>query len=158
MGQVLHGSAHKTMAVGRANHHRQESLRSLAKRYGISQKTVAKWKNRATIADRPMGLSELTVGLPKRDRTATHCVRPLRAKGSATMGPPFIGRAGPEMQLLARPLPPIEPLLRKDWSRLWRQPARLLARRRDAGRQRLGLLESDDRLRNWGQQSDEIVY
>ena len=29
----------------------QESLRALAKRYGINQKTVAKWKKRSSVAD-----------------------------------------------------------------------------------------------------------
>jgi transposase-like protein len=33
----------------------QESLRALAKRYGINQKTVAKWKRRTSAADRPTG-------------------------------------------------------------------------------------------------------
>jgi transposase len=33
--------------------HSQESLRSLAKRYGISPKTVAKWKKRPSDADLP---------------------------------------------------------------------------------------------------------
>ncbi len=46
MGQVLHGSATTTEAVRRAIQHSQESLRALAKRYGINQKTVAKWKKR----------------------------------------------------------------------------------------------------------------
>src|SRR5215218_5236080 len=45
MGQVLHGSATTTEAIRRAIHHSQESLRALARRYGINQKTVAKWKN-----------------------------------------------------------------------------------------------------------------
>lgn len=44
MGQILHGSARTTEAVRRAIQHSQESLRVLAKRYGINQKTVAKWK------------------------------------------------------------------------------------------------------------------
>jgi len=35
MGQVLHGSATTTEAVRRAIQHSQESLRALAKRYGI---------------------------------------------------------------------------------------------------------------------------
>ena len=34
---------------------RQESLRALARRYGINQKTVAKWKKRTTIVDLPTG-------------------------------------------------------------------------------------------------------
>jgi transposase len=46
MGQVLHGCATTTEAVRRAIQHSQESLRALAKRYGISQKTVSKWKKR----------------------------------------------------------------------------------------------------------------
>jgi len=49
MGQVLHGSATTTEAVRRAIQHSQESLRVLARRYGINQKTVAKWKCSAAI-------------------------------------------------------------------------------------------------------------
>src|SRR4029079_9050637 len=55
MGQILHGSATTTEAIRRAIHHSQESLRTLAKRYGINQKTVAKWKNRSSVADLPTG-------------------------------------------------------------------------------------------------------
>jgi transposase-like protein len=55
MGQVLHGSATTTETVRRAIQHSQESLRSLAKRYGINQKTVAKWKHRTSVADIPTG-------------------------------------------------------------------------------------------------------
>jgi transposase len=55
MGQVLHGSARTTEAVRRAIQHSQESLRALAKRYGINQKTVAKWKKRSAVADLPTG-------------------------------------------------------------------------------------------------------
>ena len=55
MGQVLHGSATTTEAVRRAIQHSQESLRALATRYGINQKTVAKWKRRTSVADVPTG-------------------------------------------------------------------------------------------------------
>src|SRR6185312_5145109 len=55
MGQVLHGSATTTEAVRRAIQHSQESLRALANRYGINQKTVAKWKRRTSVADVPTG-------------------------------------------------------------------------------------------------------
>ncbi len=55
MGQVLHGSATTTAAVRRAIQHSQESLRALAKRYGVNQKTVAKWKRRTSLADLPTG-------------------------------------------------------------------------------------------------------
>jgi transposase InsO family protein len=61
MGQVLHGSATTTEAVRRAIQGSQESLRSLARRYGINQKTVAKWKRRSSVAD-------LTTG-PKQARS-----------------------------------------------------------------------------------------
>ena len=55
MGQVLHGSATTTAAVRRAIQHSQESLRALAKYYGSNPKTVAKWKQRGSVADRPTG-------------------------------------------------------------------------------------------------------
>src|SRR3984885_10949800 len=58
MGQVLHGCATTTEAVRRAIQNSQESLRALAKRYGINQKTVAKWKQRETVADIPTGPRE----------------------------------------------------------------------------------------------------
>ena len=55
MGQLLHGSATTTEAVRRAIQDSQESLRVLAKRYGINQKTVAKWKKRESVCDLPTG-------------------------------------------------------------------------------------------------------
>nr|CAD7045851.1 IS481 family transposase [Rhizobium sp. P007] len=55
MGQILHGSATTTEAVRRAIQNSQESLRVLSKRYGINQKTVAKWKKRTSVADLPTG-------------------------------------------------------------------------------------------------------
>ena len=58
MGQVLHGSATTTEAVRRAIQHSQESLRALARRYGVNQKTVAKWKKRSSVADLPTGPRE----------------------------------------------------------------------------------------------------
>jgi transposase InsO family protein len=58
MGQVLHGSATTTEAVRRAIQHSEASLRALAKRYGINQKTVAKWKRRTSVGDRPTGPKE----------------------------------------------------------------------------------------------------
>ena len=58
MGQVHHASATTTAAVRRAIQHSQESLRALAKRYGINPKTVAKWKKRTSTTDRRTGPSE----------------------------------------------------------------------------------------------------
>ena len=58
MGQILHGSARTTAAVRRAIQDSQESLRTLAKRYGINPKTVQKWRKRATVEDRKTGPSK----------------------------------------------------------------------------------------------------
>ena len=58
MGQILHGCATTTEAVRRAIQNSQESLRKLAQRYGINQKTVAKWKKRETVTDLPTGPKE----------------------------------------------------------------------------------------------------
>jgi len=58
MGQILHGSARTTEAIRRAIQHSQESLRGLARRYGINQKTVAKWRSRETVGDRRTGPRE----------------------------------------------------------------------------------------------------
>ncbi len=66
MGQVLHGSATTTAAVRRAIQHSQESLRALASRYGVNQKTIAKWRQRSTINDLPTG--------PKQARSTVLCV------------------------------------------------------------------------------------
>jgi transposase InsO family protein len=58
MGQVLHGSARTTAAVRRALQRSEESVRALARRYGISPTTVQKWRKRETVTDQPMGLAE----------------------------------------------------------------------------------------------------
>src|SRR5476651_1712080 len=55
MGQILHGCATTTEAVRRAIQNSQESLRALANRYGINQKTVRKWRNRSSATDLPTG-------------------------------------------------------------------------------------------------------
>jgi transposase InsO family protein len=58
MGQVLHGSARTTEAVRRAIQLRQESVRALARRYGVSPTTIQKWRKRETTADAKMGPKE----------------------------------------------------------------------------------------------------
>lgn len=55
MAQVLHGSATTTEAIRRAIQHRQASLRALARRSGINPQTVAKWRARTSVSDRPTG-------------------------------------------------------------------------------------------------------
>src|SRR4051812_12653860 len=63
MGQVLHGSARTTEAIRRAIQHSQESLRALARRYGVNQKTIRKWKGRSAVSDLRTG--------PKEPRSTT---------------------------------------------------------------------------------------
>ncbi len=58
MGQLLHGSATTTEAVRRAIQRSEESVRALARRYGISPTTVQKWRKRSTATDAPMGPKE----------------------------------------------------------------------------------------------------
>ena len=55
MGQVLHASATTTEAVRRAIQLREESVRSLAKRYGVSSTTMQKWRKRTSTADARIG-------------------------------------------------------------------------------------------------------
>ncbi len=58
MGQVLHGSATTTETVRRALQRSEESVRVLARRYGVSPTTVQKWRKRETVADQRMGPAE----------------------------------------------------------------------------------------------------
>ena len=55
MGYLLHPSATTTAAVRRALQDSQESIRTLAQRYHLNPKTVAKWKKRPTVQDSAMG-------------------------------------------------------------------------------------------------------
>ena len=55
MGQVLHGSARTTAVVRRAIQRSEESLRALARRHGVNQKTIIKWRKRTSTADLPTG-------------------------------------------------------------------------------------------------------
>lgn len=55
MGQVLHGCARTTEAVRREIQNSKASLIKLAAQYGINPKTVAKWRQRDSVQDAPMG-------------------------------------------------------------------------------------------------------
>ena len=70
MGQILHGSATTTEAVRRAIQNSQESLRFLASRYGINPKTVAKWKKREVVSDRPTGPKDRRSTVPTLEEEA----------------------------------------------------------------------------------------
>ena len=58
MGQVLHGSAKTTHAVRAELQRSKAPAAELARRYGINEKTVRKWRSRSTVADEPMGPRE----------------------------------------------------------------------------------------------------
>jgi len=55
MASVLHGSARTTPRLRAELQASKESTRSLAGRYGLNPKTVAKWRKRTTTSDAPMG-------------------------------------------------------------------------------------------------------
>ena len=78
MGRVLHGSATTTEAVRRAIQLREESVRALAKHYGISPTTVQKWRKRTGTADARMG--------PKEPRSSV-----LTAEEEAIIVAPSVG-------------------------------------------------------------------
>src|SRR5215212_7278242 len=83
MGQVLHGATQTYKAVRRAIQLRQESVRALAKRYGVSPTTVQKWRKRSTTADAPMGPKEprSTVLRPEEEAIIVAFRRHTRLKG-----------------------------------------------------------------------------
>jgi hypothetical protein len=55
---MLHGAARTTPRIRAELQAAKESTRSLAARYGLNAKTVAKWRQLTTTADRPMGPSK----------------------------------------------------------------------------------------------------
>src|SRR3712207_1244631 len=83
MGQVLHGSARTTAAVRRAIQNSQASMKTLAARYDINPKTVAKWRKRGFVHDVPMGPKQprSTVLTPEQEAACvafrTHTLLPL---------------------------------------------------------------------------------
>ena len=112
MGQVLHGGARTTEAVRRAIQASQESLRALAKRYGVNQKTIAKWKRRTSVSDERTGPKDphstvlsledeaIVVAfrkhtlLPLDDAATTVCVRAERAMNARLGGSCSVPVAG----------------------------------------------------------------
>lgn len=55
MGHMLHARARTTPQVRREIQNSQESVITLAKRYGVNPKTIQKWRNREFVHDAPMG-------------------------------------------------------------------------------------------------------
>jgi transposase InsO family protein len=58
MGQVLHGSAKTTHAVRAELQRSKAPTAELARRYGINEKTVRKWRSRSMVEDERMGPKE----------------------------------------------------------------------------------------------------
>ncbi|MFG1422813.1 IS481 family transposase [Roseixanthobacter liquoris] len=58
MGQVLHGSAKTTHALRAELQRSKAPVAELARRYGVNEKTVKKWRSRPTVEDAPMGPKE----------------------------------------------------------------------------------------------------
>ena len=58
MGAFLHGSAKTTHAMRAELQRSQASVASLARKYGIDEKTVLKWRQRQSVEDMPMGPKE----------------------------------------------------------------------------------------------------
>jgi hypothetical protein len=77
----LHGAARTTPRVRAELQVAKESARTLATRYGLNAKTVAKWRKRTSTADLPMGpskpkstvLSESSGGVPARRCQRRQC-------------------------------------------------------------------------------------
>ena len=70
MDQVRHGSATTTEAVRRAIQLHQESVRALARRYGVSPTTVQKWRGRETTTDARMGSKKVRSTVLSREDEA----------------------------------------------------------------------------------------
>ena len=90
MGQVLHGSAKTTHAIRGELQRSQASVASLAKRFGINEKTVIKWRKRQFVEDMPMGPKERrsTVLSPMEEAQISASSR--RARTSLSLSPiPF---------------------------------------------------------------------
>src|ERR1035441_1780736 len=86
MGQILHGSATTTEAVRRAIQNSQASLRVLARRYGINQKTVAKWKKRSSVSDLSTGPTDAKSSvLSIEEEAIIVCLSPAHAPAAGRL-------------------------------------------------------------------------
>ena len=55
MGQILHGSAKTTHVIRAAIQRPKASLQELAEQYDLNPKRVAKWRQRSSVEDMPIG-------------------------------------------------------------------------------------------------------
>jgi len=70
MAGVLHGCARTTPRIRSELQGSKESTRTLARRYGLNPKTVAKWRLRKTTFDGPMGPKERRSSVLRPDEEA----------------------------------------------------------------------------------------
>ena len=135
MGKIPHGCATTTPATRRLIQQSTESLQTLAKRFGIDPKTVAKWRSRTSTEEAVRGpkpastvltpaeeaagvlfrqqtllplddcLYALQESIPHLRRSALH--RCFQRHGISRLPPPVTSRARPqkEVQGLSRRLP-----------------------------------------------------
>ena len=70
MGKIPHGCATTTPATRRLIQQSTESLQKLAKRFGINEKTVAKWRNRTTAEEAVRGPKSASTVLTPAEEAA----------------------------------------------------------------------------------------
>jgi hypothetical protein len=75
MGQILHASATTTGINRRAIQRSSDSLRALAKRYGINPKTAPKWKERTGARGPSHGSAHPALDGAQRRRRGGDCPR-----------------------------------------------------------------------------------
>ena len=83
MGQVLHGSAKTTHAIRGELQRSQASVANLAKRYGINEKTVLKWRTLQSVEDLPMAPRGAPQHRPRANGRSCHCGAPRAGAASA---------------------------------------------------------------------------
>ena len=132
MGQVRHGSATTTHAVRAAIQRSQASLAQLSQELGITPKSVAKWRKRATVEDMKTGptapesavlteAEEVTVVALRRHTLLPldDCLYALQPASHPSLDP-----------ISAAPVPAtlwhLAPVCRGGWS-LWRRAQRCAA-------------------------------
>src|SRR3712207_6504146 len=76
MAQVLHGSATTTRRIRAQIQSAQAPTTTLARRYGVNPKTVAKWRQRPSVEDLQMGPKQRrSSGLTELEEAAVVAVR-----------------------------------------------------------------------------------
>jgi hypothetical protein len=84
------GAARTTPRIRAELQAAKESTRPLAARYGLNAKTVAKWRNRATMADGPMGPSKPKSTVPTEIEDAIVVEFRRRTYGSHGISPALL--------------------------------------------------------------------